>query len=165
MRSKTCRRAFTLIEAVITTTVLGVLGAVTLPLISASTDLYAASSSVVRVVDDLSFALDRIVNILREAPPGIAEGTIDVDTISDSSIAFADGTGCRLEGSTLVLLYADGSEGVVANGVDSFVIRPLAADGSSSMGAASTTQRFEIALSVGGLELRSIAFCRARYGS
>ncbi len=162
MRSQ---RGFTLIEALVTTTVLGILGAVTLPLISASTEMYAASSRAARVVDDLSFALDRVVNVLREAPPGGSEGTIGVTSSSSTMIEFTDGTGVRLDGSELVMLFSGGAEGVVATGVDSFELRPIAADGTSAAGAAGTTHRFEVGLVIDGLELRSIAFCRARYGT
>lgn len=162
MRSHT---GFTLLEAITTTIVLGIIGAVTLPLISSTTDVYAASSSATRVVDDLTFALDRVVSVLREAPPGEEMGTIAVTVGEADEVRFSDGTGCRLVDGTLLLRFADGSEGEVAVGVDSFVLRYIAADGSDTSADAGATQRFEVELSGGGLVLRTVAFCRSRYGT
>jgi prepilin-type N-terminal cleavage/methylation domain-containing protein len=159
------QHGFTLLEALVTTIVLGVIAGVTLPLISSATDVYAASANASSVVDKLTFSLDRVVTILREAPVGDAAGTIGVDSASSIMVRFSDGTGCRLEGGALLVQNSDGSEGTVASGIDSFELRFVAADGSDAMGIPSTTQRFEIEISSSGLVLRTVAFCRSRYGS
>jgi type II secretory pathway pseudopilin PulG len=157
--------AFTLVEAVVTTVVLGILAGVTLPLINSVTDVYASSSAAARVVDDLGFALDRVVSVLREAPPGLDEGTIGIARADSSGVLLADGSGCRLDGDALLVGTVGGSEGPVAVGIDSFEIRYVASDGSDTAGAPERTQRFEVEISSGGMVLRTVAFCRSRYGT
>lgn len=159
------REGFTLIEATVTTVVLGVIAAVTLPLINSTTDVYASSSTAARVVDDLSFALDRVVSVLREAPPGATDTTIGVDIADAQTLRFTDGTGCQLDGDELLIRFSDATEGTLAVDIDSFEIRYIASDGSDTSAAPSDTQRFEIEISSGGLVLRTVAFCRSRYGT
>lgn len=156
---------FTLLEALVTTIVLGVIAGVTLPLISSATDVYAASSTASNVVDELTFTMDRVVKVLREAPLGNVPETIGVASASSTGVQFTDGTGFRLENGELLLRNPDGTEGIVATGIDSLELRYKAADGTDSKNTPETTQRFEIEISENGLLLRSVAFCRSRYGS
>ncbi len=165
MSHERAQLGFTLLEAMVTTVVLGVIASVTLPLISSATDIYAASAKASSVVDELTFSMDRVVQVLREAPAGSTQGTIGVDSASSTMVRFTDGTGCRVDAGALLLRYSNGSEGTVATGIDSLELRFIAADGSDAMASPETTQRFEIEVSMDGLVLRSVAFCRSRYGS
>jgi len=159
------QHGFTLLEALVTTIVLGVIAGVTLPLISSSTDVYAASTMASKLVDELTFSMDRVVKVLREAPPGNIPETIGVASASSNGVQFTDGTGCRLENGELLVRNSDGTEGIVATGIDSLELRYRASDGTDSIFTPETTQRFEIEVSSSGLLLRSVAFCRSRYGS
>ncbi len=165
MKNEKSQRGFTLLEALVTTIVLGVISSVTLPLISSATDVYAASAKASSVVDELTFSMDRVVQVLREAPAGAAPGTIGVDSASSSMVLFTDGTGCRLDAGALLLRNSDGSEGTVATGLDTLEIYYVAADGTDALASPETTQRFEVEISSSGLVLRSVAFVRSRYGS
>lgn len=159
------RRGFTLIEAVVTTVVLSVLAAAVLPVVNGSTEALNAASQAERLVDASCYAIDRIVRLLREAPPGPDLGTTGVVSLGAEQVVFSDGTGCRLNAGVLQIRFSDGTWGDLCDGVDDFEIRARNAAGGDSSSAPAETQRFEVSLVRGGFELRACAFCRSRYGT
>ncbi|MBX3323757.1 MAG: hypothetical protein KF757_12280 [Phycisphaeraceae bacterium] len=159
------RSAFTLVEAVATTVVLSVIAAITLPVINASTDSYAAAATASRVVDETCYAMDRIVRLLREAPLGPTVATLDIASMTSDSVRFADGRGIELSGDTLLVRFEDGATAPICRGVQEFELRSIRSDGTDAGADPMEAQRFEVRLKAGGLEVRSVAFARARYGT
>lgn len=159
------RTAFTLVEAVATIVVLSVIAAVTLPVISASTDSYTSASNASRVVDEVSYAIDRVVRLLRETPLGELPETLDIASHSSSSIRFGDGRGVELVNNSLRLILVDGTTAPICGDVQEFEIRYFSSDGTDASADPTQTQRFELRLRAGGLEVRSVAFARARFGT
>lgn len=158
------RRGFTLIEATVTTVVLSVIAVAVLPVINGATEAFSAASTAERMVDDTSYALDRVLRLLREAPPGEDVGTIGVISLEDDAVIFSDGTGCRLNGDSLELRTLAGAWNELCPDVSAFELRAMDAGGVDASATPGLTQRFEVRLSRGEFELRSVVFCRARYG-
>lgn len=158
------RRGFTLLEATVTTMVLSVVAVAVLPVINGATEAFSAASTTERMVDETSYALDRVLRLLREAPPGEDLGTIDVASLSAGAVVFGDGTGCRLHGGLLELRSSDGSWHELLGEVAGFELRALDASGADTSAQPGLVYRFEVRLARGGFELRSVVFCRARYG-
>ncbi|KAA0215993.1 MAG: hypothetical protein DYG94_09880 [Leptolyngbya sp. PLA3] len=157
------RGGFTLLEATVTTVVLSVVAVAVLPVINGATEAFSAASMTERMVDETSYALDRVLRLLREAPSGEDAGSIGVSTLDDEQVIFSDGTGCRLSGGSLELRSAGGAWDELCADVDEFELRALDASGADTSGAPGLVQRFEVRLARGEFELRSVVFCRARY--
>ncbi|GAB4387240.1 MAG: hypothetical protein Kow0022_18730 [Phycisphaerales bacterium] len=156
---------FTLIEAVVATVILSVVAAAVLPVVTGATETLSDASQVERIVDESCYAMDRIVRVLREAPPGTDPGTIGITSLGASQVIFSDGSGCRVKGGVLQIRFTDGVWGDLCDQVDAFEIRARDASGADSSDVPQQTQRFEVGLVRGGFELRAVAFCRARYGT
>lgn len=159
------RRAFTLLEAVVTIVVLSVVAAVVLPVVNAAADAYNASSAVERAVDDSVYALDCITRLLREAPMGASYGQIGVAEFGEDRVVFSDGTGCRLKAGELQQRSADGSWATLCDQVEGFELIALTATGGDASSDPTQVQVFHVRLVRLGFELRAAAFCRARYGT
>lgn len=157
------RRGFTLLEATVTTMVLSVVAVAVLPVVNGATEAFAAASQTERMVDETSYALDRVLRVLREAPPGVDTGTIGVTSLGVDAVEFSDGTGCRLRGEALELRSSGGDWNELCSDVDGFELRALDASGADTSAAPGLVQRFEVRLVRGQFELRSVVFCRARY--
>ncbi|RMH14687.1 MAG: type II secretion system protein [Planctomycetota bacterium] len=158
-------RAFTLVEAIVTTVILSIIAAIVLPVLNGAADSFGASSQAERVVDDSTYAINRVIRLLREAPQGGSPGTIGVTSLSSSSVVFTDQSGCRLSGGRLEIRPAGGTWGTLCDDVEAFELRALDSTGADSSASPEQTQRFEVRLLRGGLELRASAFCRSRYGT
>lgn len=156
------RPAFTLVELVAAMTVLAVVAAVLAPVMSAAGDAYASAVSLRRGTERAAFAMERAVQVLREAPAGVAAGTLGVSSASTSMVLFTDNRGLELEAGVLYLLDPAG-RAVLCRGVTAFELTYLAADGQTSVIATpAQTQRFHVRLSASGVELRAAVFARAR---
>ncbi|MCL4219888.1 MAG: prepilin-type N-terminal cleavage/methylation domain-containing protein [Phycisphaerales bacterium] len=158
------RRGFTLLEATVTTMVLSVVAVAVLPVMNGATEAFSAASQTERMVDETSYALDRVLRVLREAPAGTDAGTIGVISLTATMVVFSDGTGCRLQGNALELRSGGGEWSELCSDVEGFELRALNADGAETSAAPAQVQRFEVRLMRGEFELRSVVFCRARYG-
>lgn len=158
-------RAFTLLEAVVTIVVLSIVAAVVLPVVNAAADAYGASSTAERAVDDSVYAMDRVTRLLREAPMGATYGQIGVTELGDDRVVFSDGSGCRLQGDELQQRASDGSWDTLCDQVETFELDALTATGDDASSDPTQVQLFQVRLVRAGFELRSAAFCRARYGT
>jgi prepilin-type N-terminal cleavage/methylation domain-containing protein len=153
-----CRRGFTLLEAVVAITVLGVIGASVLPIVAGVSDNLRAASDVRRAGEHAGFAMERALRMLRDCPPGATAGTLDLLKGEVSLIEYADGR--KLEFAGGELLY---NGEVLCPNVEDFAIAYIGDDGVTDVGGSPTTAgRFEVLLVVGGLELRGAAFPRCR---
>lgn len=159
------RRAFTLLEAIVTIVVLSIVAAVVLPVVNAAADAYSASTAVERAVDDSVYAIDRVTRILREAPMGASYGQIGVVEFGDDRVVFSDGSGCRVKGDELQQRSATGSWDTLCDQVEEFEVEALTAAGADASSDPTQVQVFHVRLVRAGFELRATAFCRARYGT
>ena len=153
------RRAMTLLEAVLAVTVLSIVAAVLLPVISGATDAYAASQGGKAAAESAGFALDRCVRVVREAPAGLDPGTAGFATINTDRIELSDGKEVYLDGTDLI--YRDGArDAVLARDVDAFVVEYLLEDGRTPAASAETVHRVHLTLSSRGITLSGVAFPR-----
>lgn len=156
------RRAFTLVEVVVSITVLGVVAAVTLPLVGSVSSSYAAAADVRERTERVAFAVDRCVRLLREVPAGADSASISVTAASSSSILLSDGRGLEVSGGTL-LLRQGSSTFPLCRSVTSFTISCLATDGvTSTLATPASTHVFRVSLTADGVTLAAAAFPRAR---
>lgn len=157
------RRGFTLIEALMVVTILGIIAAGTLPIMQGVATNAAASDRTRRTCEAGAYAMDRIARLLRDAPAGTTTGTLAVTSAAPDTIGFADNRGLFIKGDQLWFRDQSGSEDVLITNVEAFEITYLAADGVTDTSATpQTTQRFVVRLVTGGLELRIAVFPRVR---
>ncbi len=154
---------FTLLELLIGIVVMGVVGAVTLPVMSAATDAFVESAKARRIADDAAFALERCTRLLRDIPPGAASGEIAIETATATAIRLSDGRGLERVGSELVERRSDGTLAVLCEGVEELEFVLLLDDGiSSASGSPQLTHRIHLSLTVGPFNVRTVVFPRAR---
>lgn len=157
------RRGFTLIEALMVVTILGIIAAGTLPIMQGVATNAAASDRTRRTCESGAYAMDRIARLLRDAPAGTTTGTLAVTSAAPDTIGFADNRGLFIKGDQLWFRDQSGSEDVLITNVEAFEITYLAADGVTDTSATpQTTQRFVVRLVTGGFELRIAVFPRVR---
>lgn len=153
-------RGFTLLELIATVAILGVAGAIALPLMATAADGYSSATRARSATENASFALGTISRLLREVPAG--DAGVAIASLDASGFALADGRSVRLEGSTLLLVDAQGVESPLCRHVSAFEVRGIASDGVTAAGVESgLIQRFEIRLTVRGLTLSAVAFPRS----
>lgn len=154
------RAGFTLLELVVTVAIIGVAGAVSLPLLATAADGYAVSTRVRTSVDQATFALGTVGRLLREVPA--SGGELSLQAFEASSFQLGDGRGVRLEARTLLLTDAEGATAPLCREVDAFVLRAIAADGATEVtDEPASAQRFEISITVSGMTLTTAAFPRS----
>ncbi len=157
------RRAATLVELIVSITVLAIVSGISLPVILGATDAYAGAAETRRACERGAYALERSIRLLRDAPEGATAGTVGVSSLTASEIVFIDGRGLRLTGTTLLLLDAGGVQSVLCENVDEFSIACLADDGITSTATTpTTTQRFHLALTVRTFALKAAVFPRIK---
>lgn len=155
------RRGMTLVEVVCAVVVIGVIAAVVMPIIAGATDAYASASSTRAAVESVAFALERSARLLRDAPPGAAEGQVGIASAGAAAITFTDGRGLELDGTTLLLRTGPSDTAPLCRGVTAFELTYLASDGVTSVqGTPALTQRLNIRLAAAGAELRTSVFPR-----
>lgn len=158
------RRGATLVELIVSITIIAIVAGVSLPVIHGATDAYASAAEVRRAAERGAYAMEKAVRLLRDAPEGSGgPGTLGIATATATHIEFDDGRGLRLDGTTLRLLQPDGTEPVLCEDVEAFSISYLMQDGATSaLAAPSGTQRFHISMKVRGFELRTCVMARLR---
>ncbi len=156
------RAAFTLVEVVVSVVVLGVVAAVTLPVVGGVTNAFSAAVSVRERTERVAFALDRCVRLLREAPAGSDASTVGITTASSSQVLLSDGRGLEVSGGVL-LLRTGSSTAPLCRNVTAFTISYLGTDGvTSTLAAPGGTHCFRIVLVADGVTLAGAAFPRCR---
>ncbi len=158
------RAAFTLVEMIATVTILGIIGAATLPVIESAGTLYAESASMSRSVERASFAIDRASRVLREIPITDTNSGLAIEHVRSDSIALASGDSLALSDGRLVITK-DGRTAVLCSDVSRFEIIALGADGiTRTEGSPEDTRRIMLSLVADGVEIRTSVFPRAAMG-
>lgn len=153
----------TLLEVVVTITILSVVAAVLLPVINGATDSYAAAASLRDSSERVAFALDRSIRLLRDAPVGAAPGQVGIVMAQADRVRFTDGRGLELSGSDLLLRTGASTTAPLCRGVTGFELSYFAQDGVTSTAASpADTQRIWIRISTARTSLAGSATIRAR---
>lgn len=164
---KTARRpsrAFTMLEAVVSITVVALIAVTVLPLMTSAGDAYATASTTRKTAENVAYAMDRIVAMLRDTPAGAVTGTVGISTAAASNVVFTDGRALSLSGTDL-MLTAGGQSTVLLRNVTTFSLSYLGQTGMISTAASpTTTWNYRITLVAGGFELRSAACIRIKGG-
>lgn len=160
-RPRYARPGLTLVEVICAITILSVIAAVVLPVLSGATDAYANASNTRHAVDSAAYAIERAVRLLRDAPPGTVQGAVGIAAATPQSVTFTDGRGLELSNGTLFLRQNATTTAPLCRNVTAFNLSYLSRDGVTSVIAApTTTHRFNITLIAAGMELRTSAFPR-----
>ena len=158
------RSAFTLVEMIATVTVLGIIGAATLPVVEATGALYAESASMSRSVERASFAIDRLSRVLREVGVADDRSGLAIAQITPTSFVCTNGDGVSLDQDRL-MMSLNGRSATLCDGVTEFEILALGADGlTRTESDPSTTRRVFVRLVCDGIEIRTTVFPRAAAG-
>jgi prepilin-type N-terminal cleavage/methylation domain-containing protein len=146
-------RGFTLVESIATMAVLGVVFAASSRLLYAAFDGYSAGAVRAGMAAELSSAIDRVTNELRDIQAGSGEGGADIASVTASSITWETNSSLSLTGTSLVLTEAGGTPRILLGEVSGFVVQTYDAGGSllgaSLSGAAcQSIQRVMVTISV-----------------
>jgi prepilin-type N-terminal cleavage/methylation domain-containing protein len=162
----TSRHAFTLVEVLAAVVVLGIIGAVVLPTVFTASTRIASAESDRRSVEQVAFAMDRVVRTLREIPLD-ANRAFVLPAAGATEITLDDGRRLWLDGTTLRYRDADGNEAPLCTAVDAFTLSFLAADGVTDALASdpADTWSVHVRLEAQGVTLAAVAFPRVRAGS
>ncbi len=148
------RRAFTLIEAVATITIIAIIAGASSRLILSGADGYAAAATRAELANAASAAMERLTLELREIPlrPATSPAEPYLDAVTASSIAWRGDAGIDLSGTTL-RFTADGVARTLATDVSAFSVQcydqsnsPLAT--SLSGDACDPVRRVEVTLTL-----------------
>ena len=162
--SRVSIHAFTMLEAVVSITVVAIIAATVLPLVTGAGDAYATASTTRKTAENTAYAMDRIVAMLRDTPAGASTGTVGITTAQAANVVFTDGRALSLSGTDL-MLTASGTSTVLLRNVTSFALSYLDQTGQISTAASpTTTWNYRITLVSGGFELRSQACIRIKGG-
>lgn len=157
------RAGVTLVELIVTVTVLGIVGAATMPVILGVSQAYAQSTQARAAIERNAFAIDRITRWVREIPEGATPGTVAIASASSSSIRLTDARRIELANGRLVQIDSTGESAVLIENVTGFVLTCKGADGvADTSGSPAQTQRIAFTLTSDGVTLAGIAFIRAR---
>lgn len=161
MKSRRLNRGFTLIELITAITVLAIIAAVLLPVLDGAADGYTSAATLRESSERAGYAMDRCLQMLREAPAGTAAGTLDIATAQPSTIIFGDGHGIELTNGELYLRDSASSTSVLCRNVSSFTLSYIGADGiSNTASSPTTTHRFYVSITASGVSLSGGAFPR-----
>jgi type II secretory pathway pseudopilin PulG len=154
----------TLIEAVLSMLILSIIAAITIPILSSATEAYASAVDVRERVGQASNAMDRIVRMIRETPlDDDIPGELGIASTDLDHIEYIDGRAVRMENDELIMVDAEGHEGLLSDGVTLFEIHLFHSDGVTP--AVSTPGRahvIHVYLEVDGVGLRTVVFPRVR---
>lgn len=158
------RGAFTLVEMMCATVVIGVSAATVAPAIFTATTAASNAAKVRDAIDGLAYAMDRSIGLLRDVPASKADATaVDIASASASGIKFGDGRSLVLESDVLVMVDATGAKSPLLRGVTAFSLGYLDQAGSSDVSVTpGKTWVFSVSITASGVTLNSRAFARAR---
>jgi len=158
---------FTLIETIAVIVVVGLLAGMIIPVLAASTSMFAKVSETRSRTESASLAMERAVRVLRETASDPADpGAADIDIATASRVRFADGTDLRLDGSTLWLDEPAVAESPLCQYVEVFELTYLGEDGLeidiSNVANLPLVQRLNVRLACeNAAELRTSVYLRS----
>lgn len=164
LNSAAATRGFTLVELIGTMAVVGVVAAITAPIVLTASQSFVSSAAQRRAADQAAAALDRLGRLLREAPAKAAPpGAVDFKSASATGFALAGGVEAALTGSDLTLSAPGVEPSPLCRGVTMFQITYLDASGTpiDVSSGADGARRMIIRLAAQGVELSTTVWLRA----
>ncbi len=150
------RRGFTLVEAISTLTIVGVLGSVASTTIYRAVDAFSLGAVRAQLHTELSAGMDRLVRELQAIPATVVQGQVGalIEALEPTDLTFGGGRRLYLKGDGLYLWDNASGEGLLVSGVTSLVFAGFdesnAALGSSLSGAqARAVRRVSVTISAG----------------
>ncbi|MFU8828224.1 MAG: type II secretion system protein [Phycisphaerales bacterium] len=170
--NRSCRRGFTLIEAVTVMVLLGIISAVLSTVIYAATDTYSTAQSQRQTSDQLSFAIDFIARSLREVPASETNpGSCGILDASDSSVRFESGLEIELLDGSVWISIPQRENSPLIDGVTDlrFAFFPDGAPDQPPIDvaggeSAEFARVIDVLISAGGQSLRTRVLLRSMYG-
>jgi prepilin-type N-terminal cleavage/methylation domain-containing protein len=164
-QSRRNQSGFTLLELLAAVVVMSVISVTLMPIIGGASESYVSARDVRTSTESVANALDRITRIVRKAPIGSGNTGVDVASSSVTSVAFSDGTGVQLVGTTLEMLVVGGGAVPLCFDVDSFTIDFIGADGVVDTSLTPTqTHRFGFTILSNNVEMSVIVHPRVWIG-
>lgn len=154
---------FTLVECVCAIIVIGVTSAVVFPVINSATTGYANATRAREVSDDVSYAMDRALLLLRDTPVATSTGNAQLSTLTSTSVTFTDARSLALVSGKLQMTTASGATAPLLSNVESFTLAAFGQNGvTSTLASPAGTWMYTVRIKASGFELRGAAFVRAR---
>lgn len=156
------RRGMTLLEVMASVLILSIAAAVVLPVIDAASRIYSETARTRNETGRIRYAMDRVTRVLRQAPSGATEGTLGISRFDVDTIEFTDGYGLDLVNGSLMLLDPVQDDAVLLDGVTTFEVIALSADGVTPVAADApdTADRYRVRIVTPVTELRTIVYPR-----
>lgn len=118
------RRAFTLIEVLVTITVLAVLGSVASMTMRTSLDSYVAAATQAQLHAELSIAMDRILRELHNTQlKGGASVAPNISSVTASSIAWDNNYSLTLSGGRIMFVENGSAAAIMLDNVTAFTVQ------------------------------------------
>lgn len=131
------RVGFTLVEAIATIVVLGVLGSIAASILFTVSEGYLKASATAQMHNEASSAMERMVRELRNIPSTSAG--VSIDAVQASSITWSGTSGFSRSGSQLRFSHA-GANYVLANNCTAFQIQTFDHNGNALPAAMNAAQ-------------------------
>jgi prepilin-type N-terminal cleavage/methylation domain-containing protein len=160
------RRGFTLLEVMVAVTVMGIVAAVTMPVVLSTARTYSDATTARARAEKLGFAMERVVRVLRDVPPDTDPTDLGITSATAAGLTLGDGRGLSYASGVLSetrVVSGVASTSPLVDGLDEFVISYIGSDGTTSVLATpKETHTFRVTIRIGGMELRGVAFARVK---
>lgn len=147
----------------VTVTVLGIIGAATLPVILGVSGSYAESTRTRAAIERNAFAIDRITRWVREIPEGETPGTVAIAAADASSIRLTNGRRITFANGQVTETDPTGASAVLVDNVTDFAFMLRDQNGmADTQSTPAQTQRIAFTLTSDGATLCGVGFIRVR---
>lgn len=159
------RHGFTLLELLAAILVMSIISAVVLPVIMSASESYTTTRDVRTRTERMGYALDRITRMIRQAPIGVGDTGVGIQSATSESLVFTDGTGFDLSGNVLRMRVPNENPATLCDDIDAIEVVYLDSDGvTSTLGTPADTHRVVVTLTSGNLQMSTVAHPRVWIG-
>jgi prepilin-type N-terminal cleavage/methylation domain-containing protein len=162
--ASSARRGFTLVEVMVTVTVLAIIGSVTLPILHGATVNYGEMRRAQRASGHLVYAIDRVVRVLRELDEDPETGALALESLSPTAIRATEGPVIELQSGLLTMTEPGGAARAICDHIELFEVRYLDDAGAQTNDPAAV-HVVEVSVVRDGFTLTTRAFPRIRAAS
>lgn len=162
---QTKRRGFTLLELLAAILVMSIISAVVLPVITSASESYSTTRDVRERTERMTYAIDRISRIIRQAPIGSGDAGIGIQSATSQSLVFTDGTGFDHVDNEIRMRVPGYDPATLCADIDSLEIAYFADDGvTSTLATPAETHRVVVTLTNNELRMSIVAHPRVWIG-